>query len=130
MTNQSIFVDTRDDLKQDRFLMTGVKMYFPAVFSPNAWFIEKSFYDVRLGTLSCCSDTVASIHYVKNIREMYVLEYLIYHVHLYGLTKNFSRTLPKKLSMDEILEAADVGSKSPLYVKHKVIHEIESSEIF
>lgn len=130
MTNKSIFIDTRDDLGQDRFLTNGVRMYFPAVITPDLWFIEKSFYGVRLGSLSCCSDTVVGIHYVKNIHEMYQLEYLIYQVHPYGVHKNSTETLPRKLTMQEILQAAEVGSESRLYEKHKVFHEMESSETF
>lgn len=130
LTNRSIFVDTRDDLKQDTFLTSGIKIYYPTVLNRKSWLIEISFYDIRIGTLSCCSDMVASIHEVKNIREMYVLEYLIYHVHPYGIAKNLSETLPKKLSLKEILDAADVGSESKHYVKHKVFHDMEASEIF
>ena len=105
-------------------------MYFPSAVRPEDWFIEKSFYGVRLGALSCCSEKVAGIHYVKNIREMYVLEYLIYHIDPYGVDKNSSETLPVKLSLQEILKAADVASESTLYVKHKIVHEMDSSEIF
>lgn len=130
MTNKSIFVDTRDDLKQDRFLMFGVKQYFPSVYDPTNWFIEKSFYGVRHGTLSCCSDKPVGFHYIKDISEVYMLEYLTRNVHPFGIDKHSNETLPEILTLNEILKAADIGSESKYYTKHKVVHEMESSEVY
>lgn len=130
LTNKSIFVDTRDDVKQARFLMFGVEKYFPSKFNPKSWFYEKSFYDAPHGTLDCCSDMPVGVHFIKNPRELSLLEYLIYHVHPFGVDKTSSDVRPRKLSLKEILEASDFGSNSRLYKKHKIIHEMESSENF
>lgn len=129
LTNKSIFVDTRDDKQQARFLMFGVRRFFSR-YDPDDWFFEKAFFKVREGSLECCSDVPVGFHYVKNIHEIYLLEYLVYHVHPFGARKNLTDKLPRKLSLQEILTAADVGSDSRLYKKHKVVHDMESSEIF
>jgi hypothetical protein len=38
---------------------------------------------------------------------MYYLDHLIYHVHPFGLEKNFTESLPRKLKLEEIIEASD-----------------------
>jgi hypothetical protein len=60
---------------------------------------------------------------------MYLLEYLIYHFHPFGLEKNLTETLPRKLSLDEIIEASDLNSiYSPNYMEHEKIHYIDEDE--
>lgn len=130
LKSKSIFVDTRDDLQQSRFLMFGVQAYFPVNYSSTNWFFEKAYYDVRHGTLSCCSSAPVGFHYIKNIREMYLLEYLSYQVHAFGISKSSSQTLPRKLTLHEILKDSDLESNSTLFKKHKVVHDMESSEIY
>lgn len=129
LTNNSIFVDTRDDRNQMKFLMFGVERYFPREMNPKDWFFEKSFYDVPWGTLDCCSDLPVGIHYIKRTAEMYMLEYLIYHVHPFGNVR-VAEELPEKLSLKEIIRRSDVGSNSTLYKRHEMVHDMESSEIY
>ena len=129
LTNTSIFVDTRDNFEQARFLMFGVERYYK-IYGPDDWFVEKAFYDVRRDTLDCCSDTPVGFHYIKNVHEIFLLEYLIYNVHPFGRDKNSTEALPEKLTLSKILAAADVPSNSPFYIQHKIVHDMESSEIF
>lgn len=130
MTNKSIFVDTRDELKQEKFLMFGVEKYFSTVYDPTNWFFEKSFYGIRHGTLLCCSDKPVGFHYIKDTLEMYALEYLTRNVHPFGVDKGMNETLPRLLTLQEILKEADVGSDSKYYTKHQVVHDMDSSEFY
>lgn len=110
--------------------MFGVQKYFHENYNPTNWFFEKAYYDFRYGTLSCCSETPVGFHYIKNMHEMYLLEYLNYQVNAFGIDNKSKENLPAKLTLAEILKAADAESNSTLFKKHKIVHEMESSEIY
>jgi hypothetical protein len=75
------------------------------------WYYSMMYYDTPQGSIDCCSDTIAQIHYVKP-KEMYLFEYLVYRVHPFGLEKYVSETLPQKLPMKEILRRSSALSES------------------
>ncbi|CAG0900537.1 unnamed protein product, partial [Darwinula stevensoni] len=78
--------DSRDELGRWRFLPFEPEFHI----NPDnrkgykwKWFSCHSYYSFSEG-LQCCSDTVISFHYISP-EQMHILEYLIYHVHPYGL---------------------------------------------
>lgn len=91
------------------------------------WYTKYQYYTVPQGNLSCCSDTPAAFHYIAP-HEMYFLDYLILKVHPFGLQKNLTEHLPRKLKLEEVIQAADVESPSPNYRQHEIVHNIENDE--
>lgn len=133
LTNSSIFIDCRDDKKQKRFLGFGVDLHFTKVPSRLEWYFNEMFYDVPQG-LGCCSDVPVQFHWVKNIKEIVLLEYLIYHFRVFGLDKNQNDFLPRKFTLDEILAASNVQSNSSEWTKfvkkHTFFHNMDKDEFY
>lgn len=99
---------------------------------PDYWYFDRLYYEVAQGSSSCCSDVAITFHYTKP-RDMYLLEYLIYHHHPYGLEKNLTEALPRKLSLSEIIAASDARNPAlnDLYITTNTnVHYLESSEKF
>lgn len=93
------------------------------------WYKDYAWYNTTYGTLRCCSDTFCAMHYVGP-QELFSLEHLVYHVHPFGFDKNFTETLPKKLSLQQIIAASDIKGVGRLYTDHEPVHYLNSSEIF
>lgn len=129
MANWTIFVDDRDNKKQKRFMSYGVKWHFTPEKDLGHWYFDQMFYDVEQG-MNCCSDTPVEIHDLKNVKEIYVLEYLIYHVDVFGIDKHFGEKLPKKFSMSEVMEMANIQSNSKQWTKHKIVRNLDEDEFY
>lgn len=126
--NTTIFVDTRDESNQMRFFPLSVEIHFKPVRNPNFWYFPNLYYNVTQGSLDCCSDTVAGLHYITP-KEMYMLDYLIYHVNPFGIALPVDK-VPPKIPLAEILRRSNEKSYSLAYIEHEVIRDIEESEKF
>jgi glycoprotein-N-acetylgalactosamine 3-beta-galactosyltransferase len=124
----AIFLDGRDELNQKRFFPLGPEEHLkPDKLDPTFWYAQYLWRNVSQGGLQCCSDTFVERHYVSPL-EMHMLEYLTYHVHPYGLQKNLTETLPRKLSIEELIKLSDEKSFAANYQEHKRNHQIGDDE--
>jgi glycoprotein-N-acetylgalactosamine 3-beta-galactosyltransferase len=126
LAHSAIFVDCRDELKQKRFFPLQFDESFKT-YKPDFWYYRYRYYNYTRGSLSCCSDVPIAFHYIKP-EKMFLLEYLIYRVHPFGLEKNLTETLPRKLKIEEIIKASDAKSLSPNFVNHTDYHQLDSDE--
>ncbi|KAG5667528.1 hypothetical protein PVAND_015507 [Polypedilum vanderplanki] len=126
----AIFIDARDRKNQKQIFPVGVEEHMHNRGQDmNYWYWKNLWRKVYQGGLDCCSDLYIGAHYVSP-REMFMLEYLVYNVHPFGIEKNLTETLPQKFSMDEIIKASDAISLSPNFLPHENVHNIDSDEKF
>lgn len=107
LSNQAFFVDTRDENGEITFVPVVMENLMVEKIPPNLWLQDFSFFkNLRYGGLKCCSDVCIAFHYTQPA-SMHFLEYLIYNVHPYGSAHNETEVLPRKLTLQKILDAAD-----------------------
>jgi glycoprotein-N-acetylgalactosamine 3-beta-galactosyltransferase len=128
LDKHAIFVNEMDELNQKRFFPISADEHL-AGFIAEDWFFEYLWYKNQIGGLGCCSDTVCAMHYIYPT-QLYVLDYMIYHVHPFGISKNVTEKLPRKLSIKEIIAASDIKGAGSAYVKHEPVHYFEKSELY
>lgn len=125
LTRKAIFVDERDEMKQGRFFPVYATEHMKKVRG-DYWYFDWLYYDVPQGNLKCCSDLPIQFHYIR-ASLFYFHEYLVYHVHPFGISKNLTEKLPRKLGLKEIIAASDLESPKNKF-NHTNVHEISSSE--
>ncbi|VDN96959.1 unnamed protein product [Rodentolepis nana] len=83
-------LDSLDEHQQEVFHpFPPATMLNKARMDKISWIHSYNFFPVKTG-LDCCSDHTVSFHYISPF-EMYVLEFLVYHVYPYGITRDVSQ---------------------------------------
>lgn len=129
LAHSAIFVDSRDEMHRERFFPIPLTTLIKNHFATDFWYSTSNYYEFNPNGLEGYSDMPIAFHYVKP-QELYGLEFLIYQVHPFGVEKNLTEVLPRKLSLREIIAASDVESKALHFRKHKIYHNMTSSEYF
>lgn len=130
LNQNAIFVDERDENQQKRFFPTGfIYDHLYKEVNPDYWYVKMQYYDSPQGSLDCCSDVPIAFHYVKP-EEMHYIQYFTRNVHPFGVSKNITETLPRKLSLEEIIRASDMESNSVNFKPHQNVHNIDTDELY
>ena len=79
--------DSRDSEGRKRFMPFVPEHHLiPGHIPEDSWYWKYQYYEEEEG-LAACSDLAISFHYVSP-KEMYVFEYLIYHLRPFGISSN------------------------------------------
>lgn len=92
--------NSRDFEHRERFLPFEPETHLiPGNLPKDMWYWSFEYYKPGMG-FNCCSDHAVSFHY-ESPNQMYVLDFLIYHLRPYGIVGH-APALPDKLSENSI----------------------------
>ncbi|XP_050072054.1 glycoprotein-N-acetylgalactosamine 3-beta-galactosyltransferase 1-like [Anopheles maculipalpis] len=95
--------DSRDHLGRKRFLPMDPIYHLAEPDDPSFWYNEYSYYKPFYGR-NCCSDLAISFHYIPG-NHMYMMDYLIYDLHAWGLNYRYP-PLDKAKTLEDIRTVA------------------------
>lgn len=129
LENQTLFVDERDENKEKRFFPVGIMEHFgEKVENSTYWYDEMQYYESKYGGIECCSKTIVNLHYIEP-NEMYMLDYLIYKVHPFGIESNSSKLPINKIPLEKLIENSDIDSNAVDFQRnHQAYHEFDDDE--
>ncbi|XP_070507838.1 glycoprotein-N-acetylgalactosamine 3-beta-galactosyltransferase 1-like [Chironomus tepperi] len=130
LQEEVLFIDAHDDKYEKQIFPVNIEQNFIENLKDiDKWYVESQWAKFYHGNFSCCSEELVSLHY-KKPPEMYLIDYLVYHVHAFGHVGNYNTGLPKKLTFEETLKAANEKSLSIKFVDHHIEHNFDENEIF
>ena len=104
--------DSRDSSGKGRFFADVPQtQIFPQLLETGYWYWKNQYYTPVTG-LDCCSDNAISFHYIDP-KQMYTLEYMIYHMHPFGI-RTSPQNLPKKITFEEVVQRLNNATKSTM----------------
>ncbi|CAH8524815.1 unnamed protein product [Dicrocoelium dendriticum] len=81
-------IDSLDAFGVERFHpFTPAYMMDKQALDGSSWFAKYNYHKITTG-FECCSDYAVSFHYVSP-SDMYVFHYFLYHLHPYGIHRDF-----------------------------------------
>lgn len=91
--------DSRDENECGRFFPFSPEAHLTETEVADFWYWKYRYYKTPEGR-DCCSNSSISFHYIPS-KYMYTLDYLIYHLNVYGVI-NEQKFLPPKKSFEQL----------------------------
>lgn len=128
LQSHAIPLDAHNLLRQKQFFPIGPEAYMSPKSPdwPSWWYESMEWEDYERSGLKGVADTLACVHYAAP-KEMHLINFLVYKIYPFSFMRE-NDTLPRKLSLDEIIKTSDAESKSPNYSKHLVVHNLDEDE--
>uniref|UniRef100_A0A0M3I6X0 Glycoprotein-N-acetylgalactosamine 3-beta-galactosyltransferase 1 n=1 Tax=Ascaris lumbricoides TaxID=6252 RepID=A0A0M3I6X0_ASCLU len=95
-------IDSRDSTGHHRFLALHPLKYLTATNKTTDFWISDYSYDNILQGPECCSKYAIAFHYMKP-EQLYLMEYLIYHLNVYGLREEVNTQLEREEAITKAL---------------------------